>query len=154
MAAGLAVCIEEEAAQLALVSDETVRAAGGLVWRPRDNGREVLLVHRPKYDDWTLPKGKCGEGEDDAECALREVQEETGLRCDLGDHLGTTEYVDRHGRPKRVRYWDMRPRDGDAVFEPNDEVDAVRWLAVGDARAELSYDLDRDVLDRWARLCR
>ena len=144
MAGGL----EEEAAQLALVSDGVVRAAGGLVWRTRDGGEpEVLLVHRPKYDDWTLPKGKCAVGERDEACALREVAEETGLRCKLGASLGATEYTDRHGRPKRVRYWTMTPIDGD--FEVNDEVDEIRWLPPAEARALLSYDLDCDVLALW-----
>lgn len=152
MAAGLAPGIEEEAAQLALVTDGLVRAAGGLVWRTRAGGEpEVLLVHRPKYDDWTLPKGKCDDGEPDEACALREVAEETGLRCALGVSLGSTEYTDRHGRPKRVRYWTMTPVDGG--FEVNSEVDEIRWLAADDARALLSYDLDRDVLSRWSQ-CR
>lgn len=144
--------VEEEAAQLAFVTDGLVRAAGGLVWRTRDGcDPEVLLVHRPKYDDWTLPKGKCAKGEDDEACALREVVEETGLRCELGASLGSTEYADRHGRPKRVRYWAMTPVGGD--FEVNDEVDEVRWLSVDDARALLSYGLDCDVLSRWSQ-CR
>src|SRR5262249_36640139 len=97
----------------------TVRAAGGLV--ERDG--EVLLVHRPKYDDWTFPKGKCGDGESDEDCALREVEEETGMRCKLGAHAGTTEYIDAKGRPKRVLWYCMEPIDGE--FEPNDEVDAI-----------------------------
>ena len=152
MAPGVADRLEEEAAQLADVTDGTVRAAGGLVWRPRPSGdAEVLIVHRPKYEDWTLPKGKCADGEGDEACALREVEEETGLRCELGVDLGATEYTDRHGRPKRVHYWAMRAADG--AFRPNDEVDDVRWLPVDDARSELSYDLDRAIVDRWLR-CR
>src|SRR5215469_10943083 len=66
---------------------------------------KVVLVHRPKYDDWSFPKGKCDEGESDEECALREVEEETGLRCELLDEIGKTSYIDSKGRPKTVRYW-------------------------------------------------
>ena len=119
-----------------------VRAAGGLVVRDGD----VLLVHRPKYDDWTFPKGKAEDGESDEECALREVLEETGLCCALVSEAGSTEYVDSRGRPKRVRWWLMRPDEGE--FAPNDEVDAVRWAAPGDATALLSYNRDLALLER------
>lgn len=124
-----------------------IRAAGGVVWRLRGaggGGPEVLVVHRPKYDDWTLPKGKAEPGESDEDCALREVEEETGLRCILGEHLGDSSYVDRYGRPKVAQYWAMRPVSGS--FEPNAEVDEVRWLPVGDALDLLSYDRDRPVV--------
>ena len=113
-------------------ADEEVRAAGGVVWREGDDGIEVLLVHRPRYDDWSHPKGKCDSGESDEACALREVQEETGLDCELGEELAATSYRDRHGRPKRVRYWSMRPIGGE--FAPIDEVDEVRWLPIDEAR--------------------
>lgn len=125
-----------------------VRAAGGVVWRPGGSdgtgAPDVLLVHRPKYDDWTLPKGKAEPGESDEDCARREVEEETGLRCILGSHLLDVSYTDRNGRPKVARYWAMRPESG--AFEPNAEVDKVRWLPVGDAVHLLSYDRDRPVL--------
>ena len=124
------------------MSEAEVRAAGGLVIRDG----EVLLVHRPKYDDWTFPKGKCDPDESDEACALREVEEETGLRCDLVDEVGHTEYVDSRGRPKRVRWWLMQPAEGE--FAPNDEVDAVRWAAPADAAALLSYDRDLVLLER------
>lgn len=114
----------------------TVRASGGLVVRDG----EVLLVHRPKYDDWTFPKGKADEGESDEECALREVLEETGLRCALVAEAGATEYVDARGRPKRVRWWLMRPIGG--AFAPTAEVDEVRWTRPRDAARLLSYDRD------------
>ena len=84
-----------------------VRAAGGVVVRAGADGPEVLLVHRPAYDDWTFPKGKLDRGETEEECALREVEEETGLRCTLGRELGSTTYRDGKGRRKRVRYWLM-----------------------------------------------
>jgi 8-oxo-dGTP diphosphatase len=108
-----------------------------------DDG-EVLVVHRPKYDDWTLPKGKAEPGESDEECALREVEEETGLRCRLGDELASTEYVDHDGRSKVVRYWAMTVEGGS--FTPNREVDAVEWLPVADAADRMTYDRDRTVL--------
>ncbi|MBV6509673.1 MAG: putative 8-oxo-dGTP diphosphatase 1 [Acidimicrobiales bacterium] len=128
----------------------TVRAAGGVIWRPGSEGPEVLLVHRPRYDDWSFPKGKCADEEADVACAHREVGEETGLRCRLGAELPAARYVDSKGRPKVVRYWEMTPTDGE--FTPNREVDEVRWLGVAGARAALSYDHDREVLDALVRL--
>jgi 8-oxo-dGTP diphosphatase len=119
----------------------TVRAAGGLVVR---DGK-VLLVHRPKYDDWTFPKGKCDPGESDEACALREVEEETGLRCELLDEIGRTSYHDARGRPKVVRYWRMRALDGE--FEPHDEVDAIRWEAPDGAARLLSWERDLPLVE-------
>ncbi|HEV8102155.1 MAG TPA: NUDIX hydrolase [Gaiellaceae bacterium] len=129
----------EAAAEDAL---SVVRAAGGIVVR---DGR-VLLVHRPKYDDWTLPKGKAEADEPDEDCALREVHEETGLECELGRELGVTKYVDSRGRPKRVRWWLMRPLAGE--FVPGSEVDEIRWLDAEAAREQLSYDRDVELLER------
>ncbi len=127
---------------------ELVRAAGGVVWRPADGGVEVLLVHRPRHDDWSLPKGKVAPGDDDDEAtARREVEEETGYRAALGRELPSTHYtVD--GRPKQVRYWEMRV--GDGAFAPNHEVDEIAWLALPAARERLSYAHDRAVLDAFA----
>jgi 8-oxo-dGTP diphosphatase len=118
-----------------------VRAAGGLVARERDGTVEVAVVHRPRYDDWSLPKGKLHPGEDWEAAALREVEEETGLRCDLGDELESVTYFDRKGRRKLVRYWLMRPLDGE--FEPGDEVDELRWLTPDAALDLLPYEHDR-----------
>jgi 8-oxo-dGTP pyrophosphatase MutT (NUDIX family) len=124
-----------------------VRAAGGVVWRRADNGdTEVLLVHRPRYDDWSLPKGKCEPGESDEACARREVHEETGLHVELGDALPEVRYEDNRGRPKVVRYWVMRPAEEAGRFVPNDEVDEIRWCSLGDAGEQLSYVHDRDLL--------
>jgi 8-oxo-dGTP diphosphatase len=122
-----------------------VRAAGGVVLRERPGGTEVLLVHRPAYDDWSLPKGKAERGETDEACALREVEEETGLRCRLGRELPSTSYRDGKGRPKVVRYWAMEPIDGEA--RPQAEVDDVLWLPLGEARDTLTWTRDRAVLD-------
>jgi 8-oxo-dGTP diphosphatase len=121
-----------------------VRAAGGVPLRRRGGRLEILLVHRPVYDDWALPKGKCEVGESDEECALREVEEETGLRGSLGSELATTTYVDAQGRPKRVRYWAFAP-DADNA-RPSNEVDAVEWCPLDDALRRLSYDGDREVV--------
>jgi 8-oxo-dGTP pyrophosphatase MutT (NUDIX family) len=122
-----------------------IRAAGGVVVRDADGGREVLLVHRPRYDDWTFPKGKVVPGESDEACALREVEEETGLRCELDRELATTSYQDPRDRPKRVRYWLMHPVGGELAFVH--EVDDGRWVRPEDARRLLSYERDLAVLD-------
>jgi 8-oxo-dGTP pyrophosphatase MutT (NUDIX family) len=128
---------------------EVVRAAGGVVWRPDASGEpEVALVHRPAYDDWTFPKGKLLDGEEDEAAALREVMEETGLICRLGEYLGSLSYRDRKDRPKTVRYWAMEPIEGS--FAPNAEVDAIRWLPAGDAAEVLTYDHDRELLEKLA----
>jgi 8-oxo-dGTP diphosphatase len=118
-----------------------VRAAGGLVVRERGDAAEVAVVHRPRYDDWSLPKGKLHAGEDWEAAALREVREETGLECVLEEELASTSYLDRKGRRKLVRFWRMRAVGGE--FEPSDEVDEVRWLTPGDAAATLDYEHDR-----------
>ena len=134
----------------ASVAVPTVRAGGGVVWRIGSSGEaEVLLVHRPRYDDWSLPKGKRDAGETDEECALREVWEETGLHCTLGPELTSSQYIDRKDRPKEVRWWVMTVIDGE--FVPGEEVDEVRWATVRQAHWLLSYDRDRAVLDAFVK---
>jgi 8-oxo-dGTP pyrophosphatase MutT (NUDIX family) len=124
-----------------------VRAAGGVVVREGATGApEILLVHRPRYDDWTLPKGKAARGETDEECARREVEEETGLVCDVGAEIAVTEYEDSAGRPKRVRYFWMPPPPG-AEARPRNEVDDVRWVQPDAALALLSYARDYAVVE-------
>lgn len=128
-----------------------IEAAGGVVWRRTRQGRlKVLLVHRPAYDDWSLPKGKLDLGEEPEEAALREVEEETGLRCRLGPELSQTRYVDRKGRDKLVRYWAMEPVTG--AFRPSSEVDEVRWLRVERCASVLSYARDAVVVGDVRRL--
>jgi 8-oxo-dGTP diphosphatase len=117
---------------------QPVQAAGGVVVR----GGQVAVVHRPRYDDWSLPKGKLDDGESFEDAALREVEEETGLRCALVRELPTIRYEVR-GRPKEVRYWAMEVV-GETPFVPNDEVDQLRWVEPHEALALLTYDRDRE----------
>ena len=124
-----------------------VRASGGVVWRrAAGGGPELVVVHRPRYDDWSLPKGKLDPGETWEEAALREVWEEVGLRCRLGEELPPVCYRDQKGRTKAVRYWLMEPEEGTAPFTPNDEVDEMRWLDVAAAAALLSYRHDAELV--------
>lgn len=135
--------------QLRPASAVEVRAAGGVVWRPTaTGGRVYAVVHRPAYDDWSLPKGKLAAGESELEGALREVEEETGMSCRVDRPIGTTSYIDRKGRPKVVVYWLMQATDG--TFEPSEEVDEVRWLPLSDVLALLTYPRDRTLLGALA----
>jgi 8-oxo-dGTP diphosphatase len=131
--------------------DVAVRAAGGVVLRDGPEGPEVAIVHRPRYDDWSLPKGKLDGGEQWDECALREVEEETGLRCVLGDELEPVRYRDRKQRPKLVRFWSMRALDPTSEFSANDEVDELRWLSLESAAELLDYPHDRELITALAQ---
>jgi 8-oxo-dGTP diphosphatase len=122
-----------------------IEAAGGVVTRAGPDGTEVLVVHRPRYDDWSLPKGKLDPGEEHEDAARREVEEETGWRCRLGAELPAVRYRDRRGRPKHVRFWHMTPVEF-VAFTPNDEIDDVRWISRGEAATLLSYPADRRLL--------
>jgi len=123
-----------------------VRAAGVVLWRlsPYDGEVELALIHRPRYDDWSLPKGKLKRGEESVAAALRETREETGLECELGAPLPTTRYL-VDGRPKEVRYWAGRAKPGS--FAANDEVDRMVWLPPAAARHRLTHDHDRPLVD-------
>lgn len=124
--------------------DVEVWAAGGAVWRLTESIPELLLVHRPSRGDWTLPKGKIDPDETLRRCALREVEEETGLRCSTSDRLSLIRYRDARRRRKAVVYWLMTVDGG--VFVPNDEVDAVGWFDLVSARATLTYPHDADLV--------
>ncbi|MGW6036098.1 NUDIX hydrolase [Gordonia terrae] len=137
-----------------------VWAAGGVVWRPKGSGSagagavgngdlEIAVVHRPKYDDWTLPKGKAESGETLIDTAVREIAEETGQHVILGRHLDDVHY-DLGSTRKHVRYWSARAHDGE--FVAGSEVDELRWLSVDKARETLSYPLDRAILEEFVRL--
>ena len=128
-----------------------VKAAGGVVWRRSAGGApEFVAVHRPRYDDWSLPKGKLDPGETWEQAALREVEEEVGLKCRLLEELEPTSYEDRKGRAKVVRYWLMEPKR-DREFKPNDEVDEIRWLSPEEAAQALSYPHDAQLVREAAR---
>jgi 8-oxo-(d)GTP phosphatase len=128
-----------------------VQAAGCVVWRRSDTGPRLLLVHRPRYDDWSFPKGKLDSGETPVRTAIREVHEETGLRVRLGPRLPDQRYTISGGQSKLVTYWAARPLKASSIkgFKANDEVDVLRWLPVSKARARLSYARDRLLLDAF-----
>lgn len=125
--------------------DDLVRAAGGVVWRDGPAGLEILLVHRDRYCDWSFPKGKLDPGETWEQAAVREVQEETAITPVLGRELASTDYLDRHRRPKRARYWAMTVAHDDG-FEPDDEISAVDWVRIDEVAGRLTYRRDVDVL--------
>ena len=129
--------------------ERVVQAAGGVIVRQTLRGKiQVLLVHRSHRDDWTFPKGKLESGESHERCALREVEEETGLRCKLGVELPPSSYINGKGRLKVVRYWIMDP--GNDRAEPRNEVDAVRWAFLEEAATLLTYPRDREILTAFA----
>ena len=122
-----------------------IRAAGGVVLRRSRSGEtEVAVIHRPEYNDWTFPKGKVEPDENPEDAALREVREETGLRCELVRPIGCTAYVDRRGRDKVACYWEMEVRGG--RFKPGIEVDRMLWLTIDEAARRLTYGRDKTLL--------
>ena len=130
-------------------SPDTILAAGGVLWRPAagNNGEvEIAVIHRPRYDDWSIPKGKLNPGEIAIEGAVREVNEETGYRATIIRPLGHVQY-EKEGRPKVVRYWSMRAEGG--VFIPGREVDELRWVPTTQAMELLTLPRDRELLTRF-----
>jgi 8-oxo-dGTP pyrophosphatase MutT (NUDIX family) len=118
-----------------------IRAAGGIIVRDGD----VLIVHRPNYGDWSLPKGKCRARESDEDCAVREIEEETGLRCEIERRLGETRYQALAG-PKVVQWFLMRPLAGE--FAPDDEIDEVAWVPIADVPDRVTFDVGVEQLER------
>jgi phosphohistidine phosphatase SixA/ADP-ribose pyrophosphatase YjhB (NUDIX family) len=139
------------------VNNATIRAAGGVLWRATAEASpeaaiEVALIHRPRYADWTLPKGKLASGESEVDGAIREVLEETGYHVRLGRPLGETRYMksqDGYERPKVVRWWAMEAAAG--AFSPTREVDELRWMTMAEAHQLLSRAEDRELLERFVR---
>ena len=131
-------------------ASKTVLAAGGVLWRPghRESAAEVALIHRPRYDDWSLPKGKVDPGETEPVTAAREVFEETGHHVQLGRRIASVSYPIEQ-RTKKVQYWSARSLGGS--FAPNNEVNDLVWLSVAAAIKKVSYPYDRKVLRRWAK---
>ncbi|BBA99164.1 putative mutT-like protein [Actinacidiphila reveromycinica] len=133
----------------------TVRAAGTVLWRRAAHGAgvEVALIHRPRYDDWSLPKGKLKRGEDHAAAAVRETREETGVECVLGTPLPAAYYWTA-GRPKEVRYWAAEAPSAASTppFSPNDEVDRIVWLPPEAARRRLTHDRDSELVAALLRV--
>lgn len=134
----------------AVPASKAVLAAGAVLWRPNGDpsSPEVAIIHRPRYDDWSLPKGKVDPGETEPVTAVREVHEETGYTSHLGRRLVAVSYPVEQGI-KKVRYWAARRVDGE--FSPNAEVDELKWLPVTEALNQLEYPYDRKVLRRFAK---
>lgn len=136
-------------------ANTAIRAAGGAVWRRLPTGTEIVLVFRPRYGDWGLPKGKALADEADEVAAMREVHEETGLQCRLGPPLPSTTYPDADGHLKTVRYWAMTVDPGSGyrggplqpLPDAAGEVGEAVWLPIGDARKRLTYARDVVVID-------
>ncbi|MEW2117433.1 NUDIX hydrolase [Streptomyces sp. NPDC005474] len=131
--------------------ERPVLAAGCVLWRhsPVDGGLEICLVHRPKYDDWSHPKGRLKRDEETLAAALREVEEETGYEAAPGAPL-TTSHYEANGRPKQVSYWEAQTTSG--AFAPNDEVDRILWLPPETARDRLTQPRDKDLIDELLTL--
>ncbi len=143
---------KDSSASDAAPANKAVLAAGAVVWRASDDGiePEVAVIHRPRYDDWSLPKGKVDVGESEPITAVREVLEETGYTAHLGRRLTSVSYRVETQGVKKVQYWAARIVDGE--FAPNDEVDELKWLPVSAAVKQLQYAHDRKVLRRFAKL--
>ncbi len=136
-------------------TETAVYAAGGVVWRHVEGKLRVLLIHRTKYRDLTLPKGKVDPGETLAETAVREIREETGIRVSLGVPVGVSRYRMPSSRTKIVHYWAAEATDAavrSSTFVPNKEVAAIEWVSLKKARKNLSYPVDIEILDEFTRI--
>jgi len=144
--------VPKDSSPSAVPANKAVLAAGAVLWRPSDDGSEpeVAVIHRPRYDDWSLPKGKVDVGENEPVTAVREVREETGFGSHLGRRLAAVSYPVEAQGIKKVRYWAARTVDGE--FTPNPEVDELKWLPVTAAMKQLIYPHDRKVLRRFAKM--
>ena len=126
-----------------------IRAAGALLWREVDSRNlEIALIHRPRYDDWSLPKGKIEGGETALQCAYREVFEETGIKASLTRQLGTVEY-EESGELKRVIFWSAHCSLDTGTFVVNEEVDELVWFTPEDALVKATHDSDRQIIDNF-----
>jgi len=143
--------VPKESRPDAAVVKTPILAAGAVLWRPQDctGGLEIAVIHRSRYDDWSLPKGKVNPGETEPVTAVREIEEETGFRAHLGRRLTTVSYPVEQG-VKKVRYWAARCVSGE--FSVSDEVDGLRWLPADQAMTALTYPNDRKVLRRFLKL--
>ncbi len=129
----------------------TVIAAGSVIWRKRDNQIQIALVHRPRYDDWSLPKGKQDPGESLIACAYRETLEETNLKVSFGPYIGDIEYFVAEGL-KKVYYWSARLADDSPEFHPNEEVDLLEWHSLQDAIEKSTRDSDREIIEKFVNI--
>lgn len=129
-----------------MCEDRTQQAAGGVVFQNNENEVLIAIVHRPKYLDWSIPKGKQDPGETLEQTALREVREETAVECKLGRSLGTREYPG-----KLVHYWEMVPQV-EHTFVPSEEIDGLKWLPLGQVKQWLTHEQDRTLIDDFRRL--
>ena len=131
--------------------NEIIIAAGAVVWRRVEKQVEIALVHRPRYDDWSLPKGKQDPGEALIACAFREVIEETNLKVAFGPYIGDIEYFVTDGL-KQVSYWAARLVEGSTEFHPNDEVDALAWYSIEAAIEKVTRDSDREIIEKFLNI--
>jgi 8-oxo-dGTP diphosphatase len=133
--------------------DDLIRAAGGIPFRFVAAGRvEVACVYREARGDWTFPKGKLDPDETFEHCAIREVWEETGLYCQIERFIGTTNYTHRKGKPKIVAYYLLSVIGGEGLFQPNDEVDELRWVPLEHVRDRLTWERDQELFDLFVNL--
>ena len=127
---------------------DVIQAAGGLIWRNISGEKKLAVIHRPKYNDWTLPKGKLNPGENWKEAALREVWEETGCKVEIDNFAGCIRYAPKNV-PKIVLFWHMK-LSGDCCFQPNNEVDQLLWLTVEDALVKLQYQDEKELIAKFS----